>query len=326
MGCQHPYHEAHQHGSTSVVGGWARGAHQRHRPAGTLWAVTGMCRGVPAAPVPAPVGAPNLLLEGVVATLRHPTGCSGGSIPQQRPQGGHLTPSSSGAPSPLAMPAAMHVSAEPPSPAFTPQSLRRGGVVGGVCLLPARVLLGRESMSAGRIWGKSIPPPTKGRLRAGLSGTAHPVAPRAPLIKCFLAPSPAAQPIEGGSPGAMLEHPQCYGEPRIYPQTWSAPGAPKPEGSARGTLAERGGVAPRLAPHGPAAPTGDAGSCPHSGSVPSAQGPGGGGGGPCSLSPFAEASWLGPWWGRWVEGAGWGSRGGWGAAGSGDSAIRRGLS
>lgn len=80
-------------------------------------------------------------------------------------------------------------------------------------------------MSAGRIWGKSIPPPTKGRLRAGLPGTAHPVAPRAPLIKCFLAPSPAAQPIEGVSPVGSPASTPKPGVRREPPNPKALPGA-----------------------------------------------------------------------------------------------------
>lgn len=182
---------------------------------------------------------------------------------------------------------------------------------------------GAESMSAGMIWGKSAPPRTKGHLHTGVPGTAPPWGPEPPPIKCFSPPAQRHRPVRGASPGAMLEHPQRCGEPRICPQPCSVPGA---EGSARATLAEHGGGVPRLAPHGPTAPTGVGGAAPTPGPSRQRRVREGAGGGPCSLSPLAEAAWPGPRWGRWVQGAGREPRGVWGAAGSGGSAIRRGLS
>lgn len=121
MGCQHPHHaiKAQQHGSTGAVGGWARGAHQHHPPLGVPpfgnpLGGDGVVPGGPSCTQPA-AGKGPWLLRG------NPTGCSRGSMPGQPLGGtGYLTPSSSGALSPLAAPAAMPVSVEPPSPALTP--------------------------------------------------------------------------------------------------------------------------------------------------------------------------------------------------------------
>lgn len=77
----------------------------------------------------------------------------------------------------------------------------------------------------------------------GFSTPGSPWAPEPP-IKCFLAPAQRHRPLRGRLSG------RCWscGEPHICPPPWNAPGAPKPEGSVRGTLSEHGGGVPRLAP------------------------------------------------------------------------------
>lgn len=232
--------------------------------------------------MPAPVGASNLLLarshgcwQGVTAAPRHPTGCSRGSIPQQ-PPGGAPHPQQFWCPVPVGNArsnAGERWSSQPCI--YSPKS----SGVRGVSSSCQGAAAGGESMSAGRIWGKATPPHTKGRLHTGLSGTAHPVGPRAPPIKCFLAPSPVAQTIEGGVWGE--------GEPPTRSAAGSStsvpnPGVhrepPDPKALPGARWLSMGVVSPAVHPRGPTAPTGVGGSCPHSGSAPSAQGPGGGGG------------------------------------------------